>query len=126
LHGPSNMKRHELRLHPAPFEKIKAGSKTIEMRLWDEKRQQMRVGDNLVFYKRPEEVETLTCTIVALHRFASFKAMCEALPVERMGYEGASLAAWQTHGDPGMAAFYSAQDEARYGVVGIEVEKLSS
>ncbi len=29
---------HRMKLHPIPFEKIKNGSKTIELRLSDEKR----------------------------------------------------------------------------------------
>lgn len=35
---------HEMRLHNEPFELIRNGSKTIEMRLYDEKRQLIKVG----------------------------------------------------------------------------------
>ena len=39
--------RHEMRLHDVPFKKIQAGTKTIEMRLYDEKRQMIQVGDEI-------------------------------------------------------------------------------
>ena len=51
---------HEMRLHPEPFELIKGGTKTIEMRLYDEKRRQIREGDIITFTNRQtnEEIKT--------------------------------------------------------------------
>jgi len=40
---------HQMKLQPSPFEKIKNGSKTIEVRLNDEKRQLLKVGDEIQF-----------------------------------------------------------------------------
>ena len=40
---------HEMKLHALPFEKIKNRTKTIELRLFDEKRQQIREGDIITF-----------------------------------------------------------------------------
>lgn len=42
-----NASLHETKQRP--FEKIKSGSKTIEMRLFDEKRQRISVGDFIEF-----------------------------------------------------------------------------
>lgn len=53
------MNTFELRLNEKPFNSIKKGTKTIEMRLLDEKRKQYQIGDILIFKKRPEEVEIL-------------------------------------------------------------------
>ena len=36
---------HKMKLKLSPFEKIKDGSKTIELRLYDEKRQKVKIGD---------------------------------------------------------------------------------
>lgn len=112
---------HELRLQPGPFTKIKAGSKTIEMRLWDEKRRLIKVGDEIVFSTVSEPKETLVCKVEALQRFPNFAAMCQSLPLAAMGYEGASLHAWLTEQNHGMYAYYTPDDEARFGVVGIEI-----
>ena len=40
---------HELRLHDEPFNLIKNGTKTIELRLYDEKRREIHEGDNIEF-----------------------------------------------------------------------------
>lgn len=40
---------HEMRLLEEPFELIKAGKKIIEIRLNDEKRQKVSIGDEIVF-----------------------------------------------------------------------------
>ena len=40
---------HKMKLNSKPFESIKSGSKTIELRLNDEKRQQVSVGDFIEF-----------------------------------------------------------------------------
>ena len=41
--------KHEMKLQPNPFFQIKNGQKTIEVRLNDEKRQQLKVGDEIEF-----------------------------------------------------------------------------
>ena len=40
---------HEMRLNNEPFNKIKEGTKTVELRLLDEKRKTLRVGDKIIF-----------------------------------------------------------------------------
>ena len=52
--------KHYMRLHPEPFDKIKNGTKTIEMRLYDEKRQLLKVGDLIEFTNRANSEKILT------------------------------------------------------------------
>lgn len=40
---------HQMKLVDAPFELIRSGQKTIELRLNDEKRQIIKIGDFIVF-----------------------------------------------------------------------------
>ena len=47
------------RLKSPLFNLVKNGTKTIEMRLMDEKRSQFKVGDILIFKKLPDEIETV-------------------------------------------------------------------
>ena len=46
---------HKMKLNESPFERIKNGKKTIEFRLYDEKRQQIKIGDKIEFSKLPED-----------------------------------------------------------------------
>ncbi len=62
---------HKMQLKEKPFEKIKNGSKTIELRLYDEKRQQIQVSDFIEF-SQLDGSEKLTVRVTALHRFDSF------------------------------------------------------
>ena len=50
---------HKMKLNESPFERIKNGTKTIEFRLYDEKRQQVKVGDQIEFSKLPNLQEKL-------------------------------------------------------------------
>lgn len=41
--------KHTMKLHSSPFNMIKCGEKTYELRLYDEKRQCIKIGDGIVF-----------------------------------------------------------------------------
>ena len=40
---------HEMTLFPKPYASISSGQKTIELRLYDEKRQSIHIGDQIRF-----------------------------------------------------------------------------
>ena len=108
---------HAMKLQAEPFAKIRAGQKTVEMRLYDEKRQQIRVGDYITFQCGEE---TLTVRVCVLHRFPSFADLYGALPKKMLGYgegEGA---------DPkDMEQYYDPAQQRQYGVLGIEIERIT-
>ncbi len=108
---------HAMKLHPEPFGMIQSGRKTVELRLWDEKRQRLRVGDTLVF-TNTKTGETLRARVAALHRFSSFRELYEALPLLRCGYTEEDIHTAQASD---MDAYYSLEEQAKYGVVGIEL-----
>lgn len=63
---------HYMNLNPQPFSMIAEGKKTIELRLWDEKRQQISVGDTLIFTNTADYTLSLQCKVKKLHLFANF------------------------------------------------------
>lgn len=109
---------HTLNLNPQPFEMIQSGRKTIELRLWDEKRSQIRVGDTLVFVHTDAPSRTLTAMVTALHRFPDFGTLYAALPLDRCGYLPEEI---PSASPADMNVYYSAEKQALYGVVGIEI-----
>ena len=110
-----------LNLHPQPFAMIRDGLKTIELRLYDEKRQQIKVGDTLVFVHTEDAKQTLTATVTALHQFPDFAALYAALPLDKCGYLPEELS---TASPADMNVYYSAERQALYGVLGIEIALL--
>ena len=110
--------KHHMKLHSSPFEKIKSGEKTIELRLFDEKRQRIKVGDRIVF-TNTDSGKSLWVTVVKLHRFDSFAQLYEALPLLQCGYTVEDV---DTAHPSDMEAYYSAEEQKKYGVVGIEIQ----
>ena len=108
---------HEMKLAPEPFAMIRSGQKTIELRLFDEKRQKIKTGDSIVFTET-ETGETLSVRVEKLHRFDSFDELYRALPLLRCGYTEETLPAAKPSD---MEAYYSVQEQMKYGVVGIEI-----
>ena len=41
---------YKMKLNESPFERIKNGTKTVEFRLYDKKRQQIKIGDKIEFF----------------------------------------------------------------------------
>ena len=109
---------HYMKLHPNPFEMIASGKKTIELRLLDDKRKLIGVGDTLVF-KNTQNDDTLICTVKELHVFADFDQLYRSLPLEKCGYLPHEIGAASAKD---MQAYYSPEEQKRYGVVGIEIE----
>jgi ASC-1-like (ASCH) protein len=108
---------HKMKLQHSPFQKMQKGSKTIELRLYDEKRQKVQVGDQIEFTKLEDGTQKLLTQVVALHRFESFEKMFRELPADAMGYsEG------QTPKAEDMEQYYSKEEQALYGVIGIEID----
>ncbi|HEY4489565.1 MAG TPA: ASCH domain-containing protein [Candidatus Paceibacterota bacterium] len=109
------MATYQMKLQPSPFEKIKDGEKTIEVRLNDEKRQLLKVGDSIEFSLMTDPTQTIKTDVVGLEKFPTFKEMFAAYPVKEYG--GENQEEWKL-----MYKYYSPEDEAKYGVLAIQVK----
>ena len=108
---------HTMKLHPKPFLQIESRQKTIELRLYDEKRQRIKVGDTILFTNREDEKRTLSAMVTALHRYPSVKELYASLPLTKCGYteKTSPMADFRD-----MQQYYTPDEEQRLGVVGIE------
>ena len=68
-----------MKLQESPFERIKSGTKTVEFRLYDEKRQQIKIGDQIEFSKLPDLQEKLLVDVMELYREDSFENLFRKL-----------------------------------------------
>ena len=112
---------HRMKLHSVPFQMIQSGRKTIELRLYDEKRKVIQVGDRILFSNTSSQ-ETLLVKVIQLHRFATFEALYQALPLLQCGYAEDNVGKAMPSD---MLQYYSKEQQAKYGVVGIEISLLS-
>jgi ASC-1-like (ASCH) protein len=108
---------HYMKLNPSPFEKMKAGEKVIEIRLNDERRRQLQVGDEIKFRLISDEKECLKTQVVDLSVFPTFKEMFLAFPPEEYGSKSQ-----KEYKD--MYQFYTSEDEKKYGVLAIRIQRI--
>ena len=109
--------KHNMKLNHAPFEMIKNGQKTIELRLYDEKRKNISVGDKILFTNNSTN-QIISTTVINLHIFDSFDSLYEKLPLLSCGYTTENVNEARASD---MELYYSKMEQEKYGVVGIEL-----
>ena len=110
------MKVHHLQLGAVPFHAIVSGTKTIESRLFDDKRQQIRLGDEIIFINRQDPTQTVVARVIGLLRYQYFHDMFSHNDPAKFGGESV---AWL---EEQIGEFYSIEEQRENGVVGIEFE----
>ncbi len=110
-----------MRLKCIPFLQIARGIKTIELRLLDEKRKGIKVGDYIVFTYTEDENLTLKTEVVELSYFKNFEELYASLPLLKCGYTGETV---KVANPKDMEEYYSKEEQEKYGVVGIEIKLL--
>lgn len=109
---------HFMKLKNEPFMSIKNGLKTIEMRLFDEKRKQIKVGYTIEF-TNIVSLEKLKVKVIALHKFKNFEELYSHFNKTQLGYKQTENA------NPNdMNQYYTNDDIHKYGVLGIEIKTI--
>ncbi len=67
-----------------PFDMIVSGEKTIELRLYDEKRQLVKVGDTIVFTDLENPDKKIITEVISVNVFKSFAELYKNLPCFEM------------------------------------------
>lgn len=108
---------HKMKLNESPFERMKNGTKTIEFRLFDEKRQQIKVGDQIEFYKLPDLQEKLLVDVIELYREETFENLFRKLYNDEEEI---------TRKTKAMYEIYSPEKEKEYGIIGIKITLIKN
>jgi ASC-1-like (ASCH) protein len=114
---------HSMKLLESPYERILSGKKTIEVRLFDEKRQKINVGDIIEFSKLPDLEDKVKVEIVALLRYKSFRDLVNDFGMEYYGYPKDYPVDTFVNN---IYKIYSKEKEQKYGVLGIKIKLLKS
>jgi|SRR5699024_5528829 len=111
---------HKMQLYETPFNSMKSGRKKVEVRLNDEKRRKLSIGDTVMFTKAPENEETLTVEVTGLRLYKTFKEMYEDIPASDFDAIGDSVEkmAEQTYN------IYTPQQERKWGTLAITIALL--
>ena len=106
-----------MKLQKSPFERIKNGTKTVEFRLYDEKRRKIKIGDQIEFSKLPDLQETILVDVLDLYREDTFENLFKKLFTDEDEIKKETKSMYQ---------YYSPDEEKQYGVVGIKISLISS
>lgn len=107
-----------MNLQPKYFDFIKGGTKRIELRLYDEKRQSIQLGDIIEFAKSDDE--KFKAEVVGLLRYNSFADLFEDFDISIL----ADSSMTKQELLEVLGEFYSEEKQAEFGVIGIRI-KLS-
>lgn len=109
---------HEMNLQNKYFDFILHGTKRIELRLNDEKRQQIKIGDTIIF--RNKQGETFSAEVKDLFRQNSFEDLFENFGIDILADKSMTKAELlQVLGE-----FYTPEKQAEFGVLGILIDLI--
>lgn len=100
------------------FDYIKNGTKRIELRLFDEKRQKIKVGDTIEF--SGPEGESFEAEVVELLRYDSFEKLFADYDISILADKSMTKEELLNI----LQEFYTPEKQAKYGVVGIRIKLL--
>lgn len=115
------MKKHRMTLDSIPMNNIRNGNKTIELRLYDEKRQKISIGDVIKFVNSKNITDTLCVVVEDLFIFDSFDELYKNLSLLDCGYTKDNI---DQASPRDMDSYYSREKQSKFGVVGIKISLL--
>lgn len=107
---------HTMKVQTKYYNLLKSGTKTVELRLWDEKRRLIKEGDEITFSDLSNPADTFTAQVLALHRADSFDTLCDIISPAQAGFSTKEELI------DCLQEFYTPEAQAQYGVVGIEIK----
>ena len=109
---------NQMHLDERYYKAIKAGTKTIEMRLNDEKRRLLNVGDILEFENR-KDGEICKTVITNIYHYSNFEEIFNNFDRKTLGFSEDEDFTYKD-----MEKFYSIEEQKKYGVIAIEVKLI--
>lgn len=107
--------QHQMKLASEPYNNIASGTKVIESRLFDEKRQQISIGDEIIFADTENQENTVTRKVSGLLQYQTFRELFADHEPSLFGEDSRDFLLTQ------IKSFYSDEDEQKYGVIGIRL-----
>ena len=109
---------HNMKLWDDSFKVIKDGSKTIEMRLNDEKRSLIKV-DDIIIFENTKNKDIFKCVVINIYKYSNFEELYKYHDKISIGYKENEIANPQD-----MFKYYSQDNIDKYGVIGIEIKLI--
>ena len=113
---------HKMDVIPSAYEMMRSGRKNYDLRLFDEERSKLQVGDTICFSNSENPEENLSARVQQLLISKNFKELYKKLPLLSCGYTEDNVAQAKPED---MEKFYSSDEQKYWGVVAIRYELLN-
>lgn len=113
------MKQHKMKLNKKYFDYIKYGTKRVEIRVNDEKRRKLNIGDEIIFNNNDEN-DTINTKVLELEYFKNFEDLINYYDIEVI----ADKTEEKSELLKGLSIIYSPDDILKYGVVAIRIQVM--
>ena len=109
---------HTMNVKTKYYNLLKSGQKIVELRLFDEKRQKIKVGDEILFLDASNSANNFKAAVENLYYAESFSKLCEVVTPKQAGFvsEAELITA--------LEEFYTPSVQKKFGVVGIKIKKI--
>ena len=108
--------QHKLNVKERYYNLLKSGIKTIELRLFDDKRKNIKVGDYIEFSNNSDSGDKFLSQVIKLHRANNFIELCQKIDCKKAGFSDSNELINI------LEEFYSQERQKEFGVVGIEIK----
>ena len=112
--------KHEMKLQQKYYDIIKNRTKRIEIRLFDEKIQKIKIGDTIKFLKEDNQDESFEVKVIGLLRYNSFEDMFKDFDISVLSDKSMTKDELISV----LEKFYTKEKQEKYGVLGIRIEPL--
>ena len=108
-----------MKLNDIVLKNIKKGIKKFELRLYDERRRNINLGDTITFRNLNDLEDTISVKVLALLRYPTFADFFEDIDYKLCGTAN-SLEEKLNR----VHTFYTVEQEKEYGILAIKIELL--
>lgn len=110
---------HEMKLNNKAFNNIKNGIKKFELRIYDNKRKNINLGDTIVFHNLNNLNDTISVKVIALLRYPTFADLFTDIDYKLCGTANSLDEKLKR-----VHTFYTIEQEQKYGILAIKIQLL--
>lgn len=110
---------HEMNLNDKAFNNIKNGTKKFELRLYDEKRQKIQLGDLIKFHNLNNRDDIVLVQVTGLLIYPSFADLFYDIDYNLCGIANSLEEKLDR-----IHTFYTIEKEKEYGIIAIKIQLL--
>lgn len=110
---------YEMKLNEKAFINIKNGIKKFELRLFDERRKNINLGDTIIFNNLNDLNDTISVKVLGLLRYPSFADFFKDIDYKLCGTANSLEEKLER-----VHTFYTVEQEKEYGILAIKIELI--